>query len=79
MRLLWSLAAIAAVTSSTSSVSAFSVQQNSAISRGSTALNQVAVATADVKAKQDATLEKLKSKDAGSNAISKDVSFTFKL
>jgi RluA family pseudouridine synthase len=72
MRLLWSLAAIAAVTSSTSSVSAFSVQQNSAISRGSTALNQVAVATADVKAKQDATLEKLKSKDAGSNAISKD-------
>ena len=34
-----------------------------------------AVATADVKAAQDASVEKLKAKDASSAALSKDVSY----
>jgi len=69
MRLLWSLSAIAVTASS---VAAFApVAQTSAIARGSSALNQ-AVAAADVKAKQDAALEKLRAKDASSSAISKD-------
>lgn len=73
MRLLWSLSAIAVTASS---VAAFApVAQTSAIARGSSALNQ-AVAAADVKAKQDAALEKLKAKDASSSAISKDVSYS---
>jgi len=66
MRLLWSLSAIAITASS---VSAFAPVQNCAGIARATALNQ-AVATADVKAKQDATLEKLKAKDAGASAIS---------
>ncbi len=73
MRLLWSLSAIAI---SATSISAFapSIQNGSSVAtRSNTALNQ-AVATADVKAKQDATLDKLKAKDAGASAISKDVS-----
>ena len=75
MRLLWSLSAIAI---SATSISAFapSIQNGSSVATRSnnSALHQ-AVATADVKAKQDATLEKLKAKDAGASAISKDVSF----
>jgi RluA family pseudouridine synthase len=68
MRLLWSLSALA-VTAST--VSAFAPVQNQAVvARSCSALN--AVATADVKAKQDATLEKLKAKDAAAAAISGD-------
>lgn len=70
MRLLWSLSAIAITASS---VSAFAPVQNCAGIARATALNQ-AVATADVKAKQDATLEKLKAKDAGASAISAAVS-----
>jgi RluA family pseudouridine synthase len=66
MRLSWSLAAIAVTATS---VAAFAPVQNSVVRCA--ALNQ-AVATADVKAKQDASLEKLKAKDAGSSAISGD-------
>ena len=69
MRLSWSLAAIAVTVSS---VSAFAPVQNQAVVTR-TALNQ-AVASADVKAKQEATLEQMKAKDAGASAISKDVS-----
>jgi len=69
MRLLWSLSALAI---GASTVSAFApVVQNQAVSRASSALNQ-AVASADVKAKQDATLEALKAKDAASTALSGD-------
>jgi len=67
MRLSWSLAAIAVTVSS---VSAFAPVQNQAVVTR-TALNQ-AVASADVKAKQEATLEQMKAKDAGASAISKD-------
>ena len=70
MRLSWSLSALA-LTAST--VSAFAPVQNQAVvARSCSALN--AVATADVKAKQDATMEKMKAKDATSAAISADVS-----
>ena len=73
MRLSWSLAAVAV---SASSIAAFAPGQNRApvVARASSALQQV-VASADVKAKNEATLEKLKAKDAGSHAITKDVSF----
>mmetsp|Transcript_5807 Transcript_5807/g.10478 ORF Transcript_5807/g.10478 Transcript_5807/m.10478 type:complete len:331 (+) Transcript_5807:107-1099(+) len=68
MRLLWSLSALAVTASS---VAAFAPVQNHAVARScGVALN--AVATADVKAKQDATLEKLKAKDAAASAISAD-------
>ena len=70
MRLSWSLSALA-LTAST--VSAFAPVQNQAVvARSCSALN--AVATADVKAKQDATMEKMKAKDSTSAAISADVS-----
>lgn len=69
MRFSWSLVAIAV---SVRSVSAFAPAQSGVVARSS-ALNQV-VAAGEVKAKQDATLEKLKAKDAGSSAISGDVS-----
>eukprot|EP01083_Nonionella_stella_P029978 82336_1 len=69
MRLLWSPSAIAF---GASAVSAFApVAQNQAVTRASSALNQ-AVASADVKAAQDASLEKMKAKDAGATAISAD-------
>jgi len=72
MRLLWSLSALAVTVSS---VAAFAPVQNQAVvTRASSALNQ-AVASADVKAKQDASLEKMKANDADASAISKDVSF----
>ncbi len=74
MRLLWSLAAVAVTASA---VAAFAPCQNqnqgAVVARASSALHQV-VAAADVKAKNEATLEMLKAKDAGSHAISKDVS-----
>jgi hypothetical protein len=72
MRLLWSIAAVAVTASS---IAAFAPVQNKApvVARASSALHQV-VASADVKAKNEATLEKLKAKDAGSHAVSKDVS-----
>ncbi|KAL7528253.1 hypothetical protein ACHAXR_004819 [Thalassiosira sp. AJA248-18] len=70
MRLLWSLSAAVAITAT--SVAAFApVQNNGVVARCGSALNQ-AVASADVKAKQDAAAEKLKAKDAGSSAISGD-------
>lgn len=68
MRLPWSLAAIAV---SVSSVSAFAPARRGVIARSCSALKQ-AVAAAEIKSKQDATLEKLKAKDAGSSAISGD-------
>mmetsp|Transcript_15720 Transcript_15720/g.25408 ORF Transcript_15720/g.25408 Transcript_15720/m.25408 type:complete len:331 (-) Transcript_15720:178-1170(-) len=68
MRLSWSLSALAITAAS---VSAFAPVQNQVVTRASLALNQ-AVASADVKAKQDATLESMKAKDAGASAISKD-------
>lgn len=73
MRLSWSLAAVAVTASS---IAAFAPGQNQAsvVARASSALHQV-VASADVKAKNEATLEKLKAKDAGAHAITKDVSF----
>ncbi len=71
MRLSWSLAAVAFTASS---IAAFApVQNRVVVARAGSALHQV-VASADVKAKHEAALEKLKIKDAGSNAISKDVS-----
>lgn len=58
-----------------SSVSAFA-PANTVPSRTSSAVySTVAVATSDVKAKQDATLTKLAARDQQSSAISKDVSF----
>lgn len=66
MRLFWSFAAVA---TAASSASAFAPVQNFGVARCDMALNQ-AVAAAEVKAKQDATLEKMKAKDAGSSAIS---------
>ena len=70
MRLSWSLSALALTASA---VSAFAPVQNQAVvARSCSALN--AVATADVKAKQDATMEKMKAKDSTSAAISADVS-----
>ena len=71
MRLLWSLSALAVTVSS---VAAFAPVQNQAVVTRASSLNQ-AVASADVKAKQDASLEKMKSNDAAASAISKDVSF----
>jgi len=69
MRLLWSLSALAVTVSS---VAAFAPVQNQAVvTRAGSALNQ-AVASADVKAKQDASLEKMKANDADASAISKD-------
>jgi len=68
MRLLWSLSALAV---SAVSVSAFAPAQNHAGVTRVTALNQ-AVAAADVKAKQDAGLEKMSAKDSSSAAISGD-------
>jgi len=68
MRLLWSISALALTAAS---VGAFAPVQNQAIATRASALNQ-AVAAADVKSKQDATLEKMKAKDAGASAISKD-------
>lgn len=57
------------------SIAAFAPVQNQGpvVARASSALRQV-VASADVKAKNEAALDKLKAKDAGSHAISKDVS-----
>lgn len=70
MRLSWSLT-VSALAVTASSVAAFAPVQNQAVAtRSSLALN--AVAAADVKAKQDATLEKLKAKDAGATAVSGD-------
>ena len=70
MRLLWSAAVLAAASSS---VSAFApVNNGAAVMRSGVAMS--AVATADVKAKQDASIEKLKAKDASSSALSGDVS-----
>jgi len=68
MRLSWSLSALAITAAS---VSAFAPVQNQVVTRASLVLNQ-AVASADVKAKQDATLESMKAKDAGASAIAKD-------
>lgn len=68
MRLLWSLSALAVTVSS---VAAFAPVQNQAVVTRASSLNQ-AVASADVKAKQDASLEKMKSNDAAASAISKD-------
>lgn len=74
MRLLWSAVVIAAASSS---VSAFApVTNGAAVSRSAVAVSAVATAD-DVKAKQDASIEKLKAKDASSAALSKDVSFLF--
>lgn len=71
MRLLWSAVVIAAASTS---VSAFAPANNgAALMRSGVAMS--AVATADVKAKQDASVEKLKAKDASSAALSGDVSF----
>eukprot|EP00986_Skeletonema_menzelii_P001752 scaffold484_cov148-Skeletonema_menzelii.AAC.6 len=68
MRLLWSAAVFAAAASS---ASAFAPATNgAAVARSGVAMS--AVATADVKAKQDASIEKLKAKDASSAALSKD-------
>jgi len=47
------------------------VHNKAVVARASSVLS-MAAAAADVKAKQDATLEKLKAKDAGATAISKD-------
>jgi hypothetical protein len=71
MRLLWSAAVIAAAASSASAFAP--VNNGAALARSSVAMS--AVATADVKAKQDASIEKLKAKDASSAALSKDVSY----
>jgi len=70
MRLLRSLSALALTASS---VAAFApvVHNKAVVARASSVLNQAA-SGADVKAKQDASLEKLKAKDAGAAAISKD-------
>lgn len=68
MRLSWSLSALAITAAS---VSAFAPVHNQVVTRASLVLNQ-AVASADVKAKQDATLESMKAKDAGASAIAKD-------
>mmetsp|Transcript_20440 Transcript_20440/g.36738 ORF Transcript_20440/g.36738 Transcript_20440/m.36738 type:complete len:331 (+) Transcript_20440:101-1093(+) len=68
MRLSWSLSALAITAAS---VSAFAPVQNQVVTRANLVLNQ-AVASADVKAKQDATLESMKAKDAGASAIAKD-------
>ena len=70
MRLLWSLSALIVASSS---VAAFAPASSNAVASRSTALCS-AVAAADVKAKQDATFEKLAAKDQGASAISKDVS-----
>lgn len=71
MRLLWSAAVIAAAASSASAFSP--VNNGAALTRSGVAMR--AVATADVKAKLDASNEKLKAKDASSAALSKDVSY----
>ena len=71
MRLLWSAAVIAAAVSSASAFAP--VSNGAALTRSGVAMS--AVATADVKAKQDASIEKLKAKDASSAALSKDVSY----
>lgn len=70
MRLSWSLSVLALTASS---VAAFApvVHNKAVVARASSVLS-MAAAAADVKAKQDATLEKLKAKDAGATAISKD-------
>mmetsp|Transcript_30167 Transcript_30167/g.51570 ORF Transcript_30167/g.51570 Transcript_30167/m.51570 type:complete len:331 (-) Transcript_30167:824-1816(-) len=68
MRLLWSAAVIAAAVSSASAFAP--VSNGAALTRSGVAMS--AVATADVKAKQDASIEKLKAKDASSAALSKD-------
>jgi len=68
MRLLWSAAVIAAAASSASAFAP--VNNGAALARSGVAMS--AVATADVKAKQDASIEKLKAKDASSAALSKD-------
>ena len=71
MRLLWSAAVFAAAASS---ASAFAPATNgAAVARSGVAMS--AVATADVKAAQDASVEKLKAKDASSAALTKDVSY----
>lgn len=71
MRLLWSAAVIAAAASSASAFAP--VSNGAALARSGVAMS--AVATADVKAAQDASVEKLKAKDASSAALSKDVSY----
>ena len=71
MRLIWSAAVIAAAASSASAFAP--VNNGAALARSGVAMS--AVATADVKAKQDASIEKLQAKDASSSALSKDVSY----
>lgn len=70
MRLFWGLAAVLAASSS---VDAFAPPSNGVITR-SVALSSTVLSaeSADVKAKQDAAMEKLKAKDSSSTAISKD-------
>ncbi|KAL7511874.1 hypothetical protein ACHAXN_009657, partial [Cyclotella atomus] len=68
MRLFWSLSAIAVA----SSVSAFAPANTVSRQTSSVVYSTVAVATSDVKAKQDATLTKLAARDQQSSAISKD-------
>ena len=69
MRLFWSLVITAAA-----SVSAFAPVHNNRAASRTTECSFSAVATADVKAKQDDAVEKLKAKDAASSAVSIDVS-----
>ena len=70
MRLFWSLSAILVASSS---VEAFAPSNNAAVLSRSILLRSTVVSS-DVKAKQDATLEKLRAKDRSSSTISKDVS-----
>jgi len=71
MRILWSLSAIAVASSS---VSAFA--PSNTVSRQTAVYSTVAVAGADVKAKQEATLTKMAARDQQSSSISKDVSYS---
>lgn len=70
MRLFWSLSALVVASSS---VAAFAPSSNNGVVARSSALHST-VAAADVKAKQDASFEKLRAKDQSSGAITKDVS-----
>lgn len=73
MRLFWSLVITAAA-----SVSAFAPVHNNRAASRTTECSFSAVATADVKAKQDDAVEKLKAKDAASSAVSiDDISVVF--
>jgi len=68
MRLLWSLSALVVASSS---VAAFAPASSNAVVARSSALCST-VAAADVKARQDASFEKLRAKDSSSGAVSKD-------